>query len=123
MSERGSTVDRYLKPGAVAAKGEAKELGFLADAGGSVRLIDFVLKSGDRFALPYAYLIEVKLTGGDTVELTFTEKIVTIRGRSLAALYQHLLANTARRIEESDTGFDDERMQSWVESIVVTARV
>jgi hypothetical protein len=112
-----SQVDRFLgKTGSRPAE-DTKDLGFAADAASSPRMMDFVLKSGDRVGLPYAYLLKVYLSGGAKLELSFTDCTVTITGRNLGLLYQHLLAQTVRRIEESLTGFDDEHNKSFVESI------
>lgn len=118
----GNPVDRFVKPTAPASRVEPKDLGFTADAGGSARMIDFVFKNGDRTGLPYSYMVSVRLIGGETIELEFTEKLVQVRGRNLGPLYQHLLAQSARRVEESGSGFDDDRLQSWVESIVIEPR-
>jgi hypothetical protein len=119
----GSQVDRMLgKSVAPAARPDGKELGFVSEAGGTPRMIDFVQRNGDRTALPYAYLVSVKLEGGQSVELSFTESVVTIAGRGLAVLYQHLLAQTARVIEESGTGFDDDRQRCWVQTVSVKKR-
>ena len=119
----GSPVDRYLgKSAAPAMREEPKDLGFKSDAAASPRMIDFVAKNGDHTALPYGYLVSARLIGGEKVELEFTEKKVTIRGRNLAPLYQHILAQVAARIDESDTGFDDDRQQSFVETIAIEVR-
>lgn len=118
----GNVVDRFLRPPSAGPKAETKELGFGAEAGRSPRMIDFVLKNGDRKALPYAYLVRADLTGGEALEVTFTECVVRIRGRNLGPLYQHVIAQSAQRVEESGTGFDDDRQQSWVEAIAVEPR-
>lgn len=119
----GSPINRYLsKPLAPAAREEPKELGFTSEAGASPRMIDFITRNGDHTALPYPYLVGARLVGGNAIELEFTEKSVRIKGRTLGPLYQHLLAQTVRRIEESVGGFDEGRVASWVESITVETR-
>ena len=120
----GSAVDKFLgKNAASGSRVEPKDAGFAAEAGSSPRMLDLVQKSGDRTGLPYAYLVSVKLVGNASIELLFTETKVTIGGRNLATLYQHLLAQTVRRIEENVSGFDDEQRQtSWVESIALQQR-
>lgn len=116
-----SQVDRFLGKATPKSGDDTKELGFEAEAGSQPRMIDLVFKNGDRIGLPYAYLLKVHLSGGGKLELSFTDTTVTITGRNLGLLYQHLLAQTARRIEESLTGFDDERRESWVEGIQLAA--
>lgn len=118
----GNPIDKYLTTPAAPVRVEPKETGFTGEAGGSPRMIDFVSKSGDRTALPYPYLVNIRLQGNTTIEIIFTETIVKIRGRRLGTLYQHLVAQTVRRIEESASGFDADRQTSWVETISVEQR-
>ncbi len=124
MTDRPSS--RFLKPAGAsqqpAASVEPKDLGFTSDPAATARMLDIGLKSGDRIALPYSYLIAVELSAGTALRLTFTEHLVTVTGRNLLILYKHLMAQTARVIEESTAGFDDNRTQSWVESVVIETR-
>jgi hypothetical protein len=85
-------------------------------------MLDLVTRNGDHTALPYPYLVSARLIGGERIELTFTEQQVTISGRNLGPLYQHVLAQSARRIDENVSGFDDGQAVSWVAAIVVENR-
>lgn len=129
----GNPMDKYIKPAQTAQaaqqaspvvpqRSEGRELGFVADAGSSIRMIDFVLRDGNHVGLPYAYMLSAKLSGGAVIELLFTENVVLIRGRHLDPLFQHFLAQSARRVEESASGFDDDRTNTWVESITIESR-
>lgn len=119
----GSPIDRYLGKGAAqAGETDSKSLGFETAAEPPCRMLDLVYKNGDHEAVPYSYLVGARLKGGGTVELEFPDRIVTLRGRNLNAFYQHVLAQTARRVTVSDTGFDDEQCLCWFESIVVDKR-
>ncbi len=118
-----SLIDKYRgKSVAPAPRPESKDLGFTSEPSTSLRMIDLVLKNGDRTALPYAYLVQTRLRGGASIELTFTESVVTITGRGMAVLYKHLLAQTASCIGETASGFDDDRLQTWVEAITIKPR-
>ena len=118
-----SLIDKYRgKSVAPAPRPESKDLGFSSEPSASLRMVDFVLKSGDRTAFPYAYLVQARLRGGTSIELTFTESVVTITGRNMAVLYKHVLAQTASSVGETASGFDDDRLQTWVEAITIKPR-
>lgn len=120
-----SPVDRILnKSQTLPASGaEAKPTGFASsDPGSSPRMIDFVLKGGSRTSLPYAYLNMIDQPSGSEIKLVFTEHTVSIKGRNLGTLYQHLSAQIVRRVEENMTGFDDAENPSNVESIIIEPR-
>ncbi|MDX2147937.1 MAG: hypothetical protein SFZ23_10475 [Planctomycetota bacterium] len=124
MTDRPSS--RFIQPRVAsqqpAASAEPKDLGFTSAPAATARMLDIGLKSGDRIALPYAYLIAVELSAGTALRLTFTEHLVTVTGRNLSILYKHILAQTAKEIDESTAGFDDNRTQSWVESVAIETR-
>lgn len=96
---------------------ESRPLGFETDAEGSLRMLDIVFRNGDRMALPYAYLIGVALVGNQSLAMDFTERRIEVTGRNLRVLYEHLLDQTARRIEESLVEFDDGEHACWIENI------
>jgi hypothetical protein len=124
----GNPMHRYIKPATIqphvggTSSVEPKPPGFDSDASGQAKMLDLVMRNGDHTALPYPYLVRAKLIGGEKIELCFTEQTVTLTGRNLGPLYQHLLAQTVRRIEEDVSGFDDGRSATWVKGIVVEDR-
>lgn len=119
-------LDQYLKPsGATGSKPSTAAPpsgGVTTDPEPAARMIDFVAKSGKRTGLPYAYLVSVTLEGNETCELTFTEQVVSIRGRNVGALYQHALAGTLRVVVESGSGFDPGSGECWVETLTIQPR-
>jgi hypothetical protein len=114
--------DLYLGRAAQPAKPDGKPAGVASDPQASPRMLDIVQRNGDRQALPYPYLVKVKLIGNAKLELTFTEEVVTLTGRNLGPVYQQLLLHAVWRIEESSTGFDDPQQESWIETVTVKAR-
>lgn len=121
----GNPLDRYLKPTSAGPSPQGNApipSGITTDPTPVARMIDFVSKSGKRTALPYAYLVSVTLVSNEQCEATFTEHVVTLKGRNLGALYQHILANTVRIVQESGSGFDAGVGECWIEQLSVVQR-
>ncbi|MFN0012174.1 MAG: hypothetical protein ACKVS8_11090 [Phycisphaerales bacterium] len=121
----GSPLDRHMMrsgAGAGSKRSEVPESGLEARPEQPVLMLDFVMKNGDRVGLPYAYLSGAALDGNEHLVLTYSDRTVELRGRNLLALYNHVLAHTARRIETAGSPFDDGVQAVWVESITVRDR-
>jgi len=74
-------------------------------------MLELQTRSGRRVGFPYAYLVEVSLEypADDEVylQLIFTARRVRIRGRNLAPIFEGLLRQSVKVLEESATAFDD----------------
>jgi hypothetical protein len=116
--------DQYLgrEPQEAQAAREHRVAAISGDPQAAPRMLDLVQRTGNRQALPYAYLVAARLVGNTRVELLFTETLVTLSGRNLLPVYQQLIAQSVWRLEESGTGFDDPTLVTWIESITVSAR-
>lgn len=114
--------DLYLGREPHEGKTDIKAAGMAADAQANPRMLDIALRTGNHQALPYPYLVTAKIIGNAKIELLFTESQVTITGRNLLPVYQQLIAQTVWRLEESGTGFDDPKLESWIETITIVAR-
>lgn len=85
-------------------------------------MLDLLLADGERVGLSYAYLTKLSLSGDGTLAAEFGDTLVTITGRGLLALYQHLLTHQAYRVECAALPFDGGDGATWIKSISVTQR-
>ncbi len=73
-------------------------------------MLDLRFASGDRLALPYAYMVSVQLHGSSaedlSLELMFTTHRVQVFGRNLQELYGPILTHSLDAIDESHTPID-----------------
>lgn len=100
------------------AKSEPLIRGGLVTLPGSVAaMLDFRLKDGTRTALPYGYLSMLTLVPDAGLTLTFSDRVVSISGRNLAAVYTAITNQTALAVVESRTGYDEGADEPYVESI------
>jgi hypothetical protein len=85
--------------------------------------LDVRTKDGRAYGFPYAYLISFELNRSQDTDpeltLLFTSHKVTVKGRNLIALYEHLLSHKLAQIIESDTPFDAEAEEVHVTSLHV----
>lgn len=79
---------------------------------------DLRLAEGERVALPYAHLIEVKYEPVQGIKIITTNKKVWIKGRELEKLHDYLVAYRVRYIVAHE-GFDDDSEGLFVEEIVI----
>ncbi len=63
-------------------------------------MLDFRARGGDATGIAYSYLQTVRFDPSIGLILLFTQHRVTLAGRNLGELYQALLDQTVRRIEE-----------------------
>lgn len=98
--------------------GDADQRG-LAVSEAFVSMLDFVLPTGRRVALPYATLLKAECDGSSQIMLAYSTDTVTITGRRLDPLYKAIVQHRAREVKvsinaeksgpfESGTGGSDE---------------
>lgn len=66
-----------------------------------VSMLDFVLSTGRRVALPYATLLKAECEGSASVTLTYSTDKVVITGRRLDTLYKAIVQHRAREVKVS----------------------
>jgi len=83
---------------------------FATDRTGIPTCLDLRFSDGSRKAIPYAYLIEIGYNADKGVEIRTTTKCISIQGRNLSILYDHLLAYRVRYIQANigNAGDEDE---------------
>ena len=80
--------------------GEADQRG-LAVSEAFVSMLDFVLPTGRRVALPYATLLKAECDGSSQITLAYSTDTVTITGRRLDPLYKAIVQHRAREVKVS----------------------
>jgi len=99
------------------AAGDADQRG-LAVSEAFVSMLDFVLPTGRRVALPYATLLKAECEGSSKITLAYSTDTVTITGRRLDPLYKAIVQHRAREVKvainaatstpfEQETGGDE----------------
>ena len=78
----------------------------LRDYSRGLLMLDVRLVNGDRYALPYSYLIWAKLGGGEEIFIRFSSHTVLIKGRNLLAIYGGLLQHRVEFVQEEDPRHD-----------------
>jgi hypothetical protein len=119
-----TAIDKYLRrPGGIARNDSqpAAQPGFEANGEYPLPMVDLVQANGNRLGLPYCDLHAVQ-SHSDHLVLLFTEDHVTIHGRNLLPVYNHLLQHTVRRLTESANGFDEGSTTTWIQKIELTKR-
>ena len=104
MTENGPHLS-MPRPAVLAAAEDADYRAFALPAtfGESPPMVEFVLATGNRVGLPYAWLSEVAHDPSVGVTLSFsTGAAVSITGRHLAPVYAALLAHQAVSVREAD---------------------
>lgn len=66
-----------------------------------VSMLDFVLPTGRRVALPYATLLKAECDGSSKITLAYSTDTVTITGRRLDPLYRAIVQHRAREVKVS----------------------
>lgn len=66
-----------------------------------VSMLDFVLSTGRRVALPYATLLKAECEGASSITLTYSTDKVVITGRRLDTLYKAIVQHRAREVKVS----------------------
>lgn len=84
----------------IAANDDSRPFYALRDVEGRTIMLDVRLRTGDRCAFPYAYLLEVRHDRSAGVVLRFSTATVEIRGRHLGELYEALVTQRVLWVEE-----------------------
>lgn len=89
----------------------------------SVQLeLDFVFRTGDHHAFPYAHLLCLHFDASGTIALTFTGHEVTIEGRNLGPLYTGILHHNVECVFEAGSRHAEfSESETVVEKISVLA--
>lgn len=82
------------------AGGDADD-GGLSVSEAFVSMLDFVLATGRRVALPYATLLKAECDGSASITLTYSTDKVVINGRRLDTLYRAIVQHRAREVKMS----------------------
>ena len=69
-------------------------------------MLDLMTVDGARHAFPYAHLLRIHYEPASGIELFFATHTVTIRGRSLDALYEELIAHAVPRVIAAGERYD-----------------
>lgn len=91
---------------------------FAVSSGASHACLDLRLADGKRIGLPYAYVNAIAFDPESGITLTTTREQVTITGRNLARLFDHLLSYRVRYIQ-ANLGGDSQEDGVFVEEIRV----
>jgi hypothetical protein len=73
---------------------------------GITLMLDIRLSTGDRIALPYAYLVSIEYELVSGLLLQFTSHSVLVQGRNLDRLYDGFLKQLIEWIAEEDPMYD-----------------
>lgn len=79
----------------------------LREEPGYPAMLDIQLTTGERYGLPYSYLIWVKYDPEKGVLLRFSSYLVLVKGRNLQQLYHGLLQQRVEWIAAEDPRYDD----------------
>lgn len=87
-------------------------------------VLEIRLSDGNRRAFSYAYLLETDFDfgeGSDTITLRFNSTTVLVSGQALLGLYEKLLDQRARLIQEGTEGAEASRLQEgpYVERVEI----
>ena len=84
-------------------------------------MLDVRQKTGDRAALPYAYLTFIHFNKSGDIRLEYSGHTVSIRGRNLGDLYNALLNHRVDYVQEADLQYEDtgEESDPFIWEIVV----
>ena len=85
---------------------------------GLAKWIDFRGADGISFALPYRDLQSVEMQTPESIVLSFRNHRVTVRGRSLAPVYEAVLAERLARLREDDVDWLPEA-ETFISQVVV----
>lgn len=91
---------------------------FAVSSGASHACLDLRLAEGKRIGLPYAYINAIGFDPELGITLTTTREQVTITGRNLARLFDHLLCYRVRFIQVN-LGGDSQEDGVFVEEIKI----
>ncbi|KAB2879777.1 hypothetical protein F9K33_08045 [bacterium] len=91
---------------------------FAVSSGASHACLDLRLPDGKRIGLPYAYINAITFDPETGITLTNTREQVTITGRNLARLFDHLLLYRVRYIQVN-LGGDSQEEGVFVETISI----
>lgn len=113
-----SGVDKYMnKDGEEEAKGQYT---LKRENRGQALMLDLRLKTGDCSAFAYSYLISIRFDASGEMILSFSTHKVTIAGRNLREIYNHLLRQRITSVTENESMFDDGGKDSiFIEKITV----
>lgn len=80
-----------------------------AQSGNDMRALelDLCLKTGDRWAFPYAYKTAIHFNLSGVITIYYSTHMVTINGRNLASLYAGIVGHTVVEIKEQESEFAD----------------
>lgn len=69
--------------------------------------LDFVFRTGDHQAFPYAHLLWLRFDASGTIGLMFAGHRIIIEGRNLGPLYTAILRHDVESVREADLRHSD----------------
>lgn len=90
---------------------------FAADRGTNPVCLDLRLKGGVRKALPYVFITEINYDIDKGIEVLTAGKCITIVGRNLTKLFDHLIMYRVRYIQ-ANIGSDSDENGLFVKEII-----
>ena len=84
-------------------------------------MLDIRLRTGNRIAIPYGYILKVLLDPSKSIEIQTSDQAYLIAGRNLMPIYSAVTNHTALAVAEAPTQFDAGENEPFVESISVKA--
>lgn len=87
--------------------------------------LDVILKTGNRWAFPYAYLVAVEFDKSGKLVLHFTSHTVTLEGQYLESIYEALLNHEVGFICEQRRGYSSyaDEKKTHIDRIAVTSNL
>ncbi len=82
-------------------------------------MLDLRMRTGNRIAIPYGYILKVLLDPSKAVEIQTSDQTFLIAGRNLLPIYSAITSHTALAITEAPSQFDAGDDEPFVESISV----
>ncbi|MCO5946723.1 hypothetical protein [Mucilaginibacter flavidus] len=92
---------------------------FATERGSNPLCLDLRLPDGSRKAVPYSYFTEINFDADAGIEILTTQKRISVTGRNLKALYEHLITYRVRYVQ-ANIGNDTEEDGLFVEEIRIS---
>lgn len=100
-----------------------KYFGFDPQANGRALMFELRTRDGRRSALPYSYMTRADFDPEKGIEISVSNVVVLVKGRSLDELYYYLLQNRLTWIREDSSGSDIGEDGVFVEGLEVKDKV
>lgn len=80
--------------------------------------LNFILKSGRQFSLPYPHLGEISLDS-DTITIIESQTMIIIQGKCLEKLYEFLVKHKVTFVKEADSDFEKKEGKPFIQKITI----